>query len=85
MTFLKPSSVPREQGGVHYDPDEAQQTIVKLQEADAHDKILIVAAHDESLLSVLDFFPKYANDFSTKNWVKQGRWAFLKDYEQALG
>lgn len=82
--FLKPSSLSQQEGGVHLNPDEVAQTIEKLQEIDAHDKVLVVLAHDESLLSVVDFFPKYANDFASKDWVKQGRWGFLKDFEQAL-
>lgn len=82
--FLKISTLSAELGGAHLDPDEAARTIEKLQEADAHDKVLVVLAHDKSLLPVLDFFPKYANDFASKDWVKLGRWGFLKDFEQAL-
>ncbi|KAJ4393595.1 hypothetical protein N0V93_002808 [Gnomoniopsis smithogilvyi] len=82
--FLKPSNFPQQQGGAHLSPSGVAQTIEKLQELDAHDKVLVVLAHDKSLLPVIDFFPKYANDFASMNWVKQGRWAFLKDFELAL-
>lgn len=83
-TFFKLSRLAPEQGGAHADVDEAERTIEKLQEADAQDKVLIVLAHDKTLSPIVDFFPKYANDFASKDWVKQGRWGFLKDFEQAL-
>ncbi|KAI1412544.1 beta-lactamase-like protein [Hypoxylon sp. FL1857] len=70
---------------VHFDPDEAARTIKKLQECDAYDNILIVAAHDQYLQGVADFFPKPANDFMAKGWVKQVRWAFLGDFAKAVG
>ncbi len=41
-------------------------------------------AHDESLLNVVDFFPKYANDFKSKGWAEKGRWLFLKDFAKAV-
>lgn len=70
--------------GVHADPAEAERTIEKMQEADALDKVLVVIAHDATLLDVIDFFPKYASDFASKDWVAKGRWAFLKDFSKAL-
>lgn len=71
-------------GGIHVDGDEVARTVEKMQEADAHDKVLVVLAHDTTLLPILDFFPKYANDFASKDWVSKGRWAFLKDFKDAL-
>ncbi len=70
--------------GVAHDADEAEATIGKVIEADARDEVLVVMAHDETLLSVMDFFPKYANDFLQKGWVKEGRWLFLKDFAKAV-
>lgn len=71
-------------GGVTLDVEEAQRTIEKMQEADAQDKVLVVIAHDATVVNVLDFFPKYMNDFVSKNWVGKTRWAFLKDFKGAL-
>lgn len=71
-------------GSIHLDGNEVDRTIKKMQEADAHDKVLVVLAHDHTLLPILDFFPKYANDFASKDWVSKGRWAFLKDFKEAL-
>lgn len=65
--------------------DVAQETIGKLIEADAHGEVFVVTAHDETLLDVVDFFPKYANDFKEKGWAEKGRWLFLKDFAKAVG
>ncbi|EME38842.1 hypothetical protein DOTSEDRAFT_75539 [Dothistroma septosporum NZE10] len=70
---------------VHYDQEEATRTIEKLQEVDPRDDVLMAAAHDESLLDVVDFFPKKANGFMEKGWVKQARWKFLMDFAKAVG
>lgn len=73
------------QNGISVNAGEAQMTIGKLQEADAHNNILVVISHDKTLLQQASFFPKYANGFASKNWKEKGRWAFLKDYKEALG
>ncbi|KAM6479584.1 Metallo-hydrolase/oxidoreductase [Trichoderma sp. SZMC 28011] len=70
--------------GVATDANQAGETIRKIQEVDANDKILVVMAHDASLLDVLDFFPRYVDGFVQKGWVKAGRWVFLKDFKKAL-
>jgi len=70
--------------GVAHDVDEAEVTIEKVIEADAQDEVLVVMAHDDSLLDVVDFFPKYANDFVEKGWVEKGRWLFLKDFADGV-
>lgn len=70
--------------GVSVDVNEAQRTVGKLQEADAHKNILVLIAHDKGIHPYLEFFPKYANDFVSKRWDESGRWAFLKDYKEAL-
>lgn len=70
---------------MHLDAEEARRTIVKLQQADVHDHILMVAAHDESLLDILDFYPKKANDFMQKDLVNEARWRFLRDFAKAIG
>ncbi|KAI0175522.1 beta-lactamase-like protein [Hypoxylon sp. FL1284] len=69
----------------HDDPVEGARTIEKLQEADAHENILVVGAHDQYMLSVADFFPKPANDFMKKGWAKKVRWMFLADFAKAIG
>lgn len=70
--------------GVAHDVNEAERTIEKVIEADAQDGVLVVMAHDESLLGLVDFFPKYANGFKSKGWAEKGRWLFLKDFAGAV-
>ncbi|KAF3761618.1 hypothetical protein M406DRAFT_295293 [Cryphonectria parasitica EP155] len=77
-------TIPKGTGTNNLDPEETERTIEKLQEADAHDKVFVVTAHDKDLLSIIDFFPKYASDFASKDWVQRGRWAFLKDLKGAV-
>jgi glyoxylase-like metal-dependent hydrolase (beta-lactamase superfamily II) len=75
---------PKDGSGVANNPDEAKTTIGKVIEVDAQDEVLVVIAHDDSLLPVMDFFPKYANECKRKGWVEEGRWLFLKDFEKAV-
>ncbi|TAQ90531.1 hypothetical protein B7494_g1146 [Chlorociboria aeruginascens] len=70
--------------GVAHDVDEAERTIGKVMDADAQDEVLVVMAHDDTLLDVVDFFPKYANGFLEKGWAEKGRWLFLKDFKSAV-
>ncbi|KAL3420450.1 metallo-beta-lactamase superfamily protein [Phlyctema vagabunda] len=69
--------------GAH-DADLAEQTISKVQEVDVDERILVVMAHDETLLDVVDFFPKSVEGFVEKGWVKKSRWAFLRDFKATL-
>lgn len=77
-------AIAKGEGGIAHDADEAERTIGKVVEADARDEVLVVMAHDSTLLDVADFFPKYANDFKEKGWVEKGRWLFLKDFAGAV-
>jgi glyoxylase-like metal-dependent hydrolase (beta-lactamase superfamily II) len=77
-------AMPVDGSAVAYNIDEAKASISKLIEADAQDEVLVVMAHDVSLLDVVNFFPKYANDFREKGWVEKGRWLFLKDFAEAV-
>lgn len=70
--------------GGAFNVDVAEETIGKLMEADAHDEVFVVTAHDDTLMEVVDFFPKYANDFKKKGWAEKGRWLFLKDFAGAV-
>lgn len=59
-------------------------TIEGMQEFDADENVLVVVAHDESLLDVLEFFPKGLNDWRSEGLGEKGRWAFLGDFEEAV-
>lgn len=69
---------------VAHDANEADASISKLQDTDALDEVLVVIAHDSSLLPVVDFFPKYADKFFEKGWAKNSKWLFLKDFVDAV-
>lgn len=51
---------------------------------DSDENVLTVYAHDESLLDVLDFFPKNANGWKEKGWGELGHWRFLAPVVRAL-
>ncbi|KAI0416972.1 beta-lactamase-like protein [Xylaria grammica] len=72
-------------GPIHYNIPEMVETIKRLQEADAHNNILIIPAHDVAFLNVADFFPKTANAFMEKGWGPKVRWAWLADFAKAVG
>ncbi|KAL2789223.1 beta-lactamase-like protein [Aspergillus keveii] len=66
------------------DPEVAEETIVKVQEADGDQNVLVVIAHDMHLRGVVEFFPEAANEFVRKGWVAKCRWKFLKDFGGAI-
>ncbi|KAK4187742.1 hypothetical protein QBC35DRAFT_498135 [Podospora australis] len=83
-TFYEPSRLDPE-ASFHHDVDELLVTVSKVQEADCQDEILVCAAHDESLLEVIDFFPNGTlDDFAEKGWAKQAKWRFLRDFAKAV-
>jgi len=57
---------------VALDVDEVERMVEKVVEADVRDEVLVVMAHDDSMLPVMDIFPKYANDFMKNSWVDEG-------------
>ena len=75
-----------EQGeaGMAEDLDEAIKTIGKVMEVDSQQQVLVVIAHDDSLIGIVDFFPKYADGFAEKGWVAKSTWAFLNDFKGAV-
>lgn len=79
-------TVARSENGIKvaHDADAADASISKLQDTDALDEVLVVIAHDTSLLSVVDFFPKYADKFFENGGAKDSKWLFLKDFVDAV-
>ena len=71
--------------GVAENVEEAEDTVAKVMEADAHAEVLVAMAHDETLVGVVDFFPEYADGFLGKEWVEKSRWLFLRDFKDAIG
>lgn len=57
--------------------EQAMETISKIQPFDADDRCFVIAAHDESLQSGMDHFPKSANSWQSEGWKEKGRWPCL--------
>lgn len=69
--------------GVSADLVAAKESVAKLTEFDANENVFTVFAHDDSLIGIVDFFPKPANDWKVKGWATKGKWTFLKDFKVA--
>jgi hypothetical protein len=65
-------------------PEEAVLTQRKARLPDAQENLLFIAAHDPSLLDVVDFFPKTANDWKSKGVKDKIFWDFVKDLGPAI-
>lgn len=72
-------------GPWHYDFARLGKTIRKLQVADGTGNVLVATAHDESLLGVVEFYPKTMNGFLKEGWLGKARWGFLRDFGEAVG
>lgn len=71
--FMKPSVA------ISENHNEAIESLGVLEEFDAYDNIFVIFAHDDSLLDLINLFPKPANDWKQNGWKKDGFWGFLKD------
>lgn len=68
-----------------YNGAEARESVDHMSEFDAHDNILVLIAHDTSMLNIVDFFPHgTANDWKQKGWREKGLWRFLSDFSDAV-
>ena len=67
-------------------PEEADDTIAKIQAFDAKDNVFVIAAHDTSLQEIVGHFQDGvdANDWKEKGWKGQGRWAWVGDLAEAV-
>ncbi|KAJ3534052.1 hypothetical protein NM208_g7712 [Fusarium decemcellulare] len=65
------------------DVPKAEATIDKMIGFDAKEDVFVVLAHDKSLVDIIDFFPKSANEWKEKGWKETSRWRFLEDFKEA--
>ncbi|KAK6398241.1 hypothetical protein LTR65_003321 [Meristemomyces frigidus] len=72
------------EGPFHEDAKLVKESIAKWEEFDAQDNVFAVIAHDHTLLDVVEFYPKPANDWKEKGWKEQGRWRFLSDFDTSV-
>ncbi|WQF79199.1 Putative metallo-beta-lactamase, ribonuclease Z/Hydroxyacylglutathione hydrolase [Colletotrichum destructivum] len=61
------------------DVGEARRTLAAVRRFDASPDVLVVAAHDDSLYGVVEFFPRDASGWRGEGWKESGRWLFLRD------
>ena len=66
--------------GHPYNVNMARDALSTTEAFDADDKILVIMAHDWTLLKVMDYFPQSANGWYNAQWKERGRWEFLKDF-----
>lgn len=70
---------------VAHDVEAARGSVAKLGEFDAHENILTMIAHDDTMVDVVGMFPNtLANDWKSKGWRERGVWKFLGDLEEAV-
>jgi hypothetical protein len=60
---------------------EAIRTIRNTQLFDGDENVFFVSAHDDTLMGVIDLFPRSANAWKVKGWREKTLWAFLRDLE----
>lgn len=67
---------------MNVDLPEAIKTVSKMQVFDASPDVLVVFAHDESIMDVLPIFPGgNLTGWEKTNYKKVGTWRFLKDFK----
>ncbi|KAG8779168.1 hypothetical protein FRC12_024602 [Ceratobasidium sp. 428] len=72
------------EGGYYDDAEESQRSLSKLEELDGHPNILTVIAHDNTLLDIIDFYPKTINDWRSKGYKERAMWEFVRDFREAV-
>lgn len=68
--------------GHPYNVDMAKGALKGMEAFDADERVLVIIAHDYTLLPFLSFFPEDANKCFEDNCKSKSRWVFLKDMAQ---
>ena len=68
-----------------HDFKAAKESVMKMEEFDAHETVLTMIAHDDTMVNVVGTFPNTsANDWKKKGWREKGMWRFLGDFGEAV-
>lgn len=68
-----------------HDVKAAMDSVTKMGEFDAHENILSIIAHDDTMVNVVGTFPHMlANAWKSKGWREKGMWKFLGDLGEAV-
>lgn len=70
--------------GHPHDVDKARQSLKTMEPFDADENVLVVTAHDYSLLPILRYWPEEANGWHRAGWKELGQWEFLKDFAKTV-
>jgi hypothetical protein len=72
----------RIKAGLPYNVDMARDAVKALEQFDADERILVIIAHDHTMLPYLSFWPQEANGWHGAKWKDLSRWHFLKDFTE---
>ncbi|KEF52107.1 uncharacterized protein A1O9_11733 [Exophiala aquamarina CBS 119918] len=76
------------EGAFHHDTKDAAQSVAYMGEFDAHEDVLVIVAHDATLLDPsigIEYFPNGTmRDWKAKGYANRLHWAFLQDLVQAV-
>ncbi|KAL2813845.1 beta-lactamase-like protein [Aspergillus granulosus] len=65
------------------DIGEAHGSIRKMQAFDAADNVWVIIAHDQSLIDLVEFYPKTLNDWQERGYAEKTRWRFWNTLQEA--
>jgi hypothetical protein len=70
--------------GIYEDKSAARSSIAKMGDFDANSDVLVVLAHDGSLVEALGPFPVSLTEWQAKGWKDRLTWAFLDETNPAF-
>lgn len=71
--------------GAAHDVRAARESVTKMGEFDAHENVLTMIAHDDTMVNIVGTFPNtLANDWKDKGWREKGLWKYLGDLGEAV-
>ncbi|KAJ5355048.1 metallo-beta-lactamase superfamily protein [Penicillium cataractarum] len=70
--------------GMNEDLGDAEVALEKMLPFDGSAKVMVIIAHDASLLDVLPFFPNSITEWDIQGYKAKGAWSFLKDFVGAI-
>ena len=80
--WTHPFCTPAEEAA--YNVAEARDSVEHMSDFEAHENVLVMIAHDSTMLGVVEFYPRSANDWMKKGWKEKGLWKFLGDFHEAI-
>ena len=66
--------------GHSFNVAEARDSLKLMEAFDADENVMVITAHDATLIPMMVFWPQHANGWYDANWKGSNRWAFLEDF-----